>query len=134
MTVISEPRAYRISEVAERTGVSIDTLRYYERSGLLDVAREDNGHRRYTERDLGRVVFIGKLRAADVPINVLQQYFALVAAGPHTEPERLALLERHRQSLRDRVDQLEGALAMIEYKIERYGGTLTACATSEVVR
>jgi DNA-binding transcriptional MerR regulator len=134
MTVISEPRAYRISEIAERTGVSIDTLRYYERSGLLDVAREDNGHRRYTERDLGRVVFIGKLRAADVPINVLQQYFALVAAGPHTEPERLALLERHRQSLRDRVDQLEGALAMIEYKIERYGGTLTACATSEVVR
>jgi DNA-binding transcriptional MerR regulator len=134
MTVMSDPRAYRISEVAERTGVSIDTLRYYERSGLLDVAREDNGHRRYTERDLGRVVFIGKLRAADVPINVLQQYFALVAAGPHTEPERLALLERHRQSLRDRVDQLEGALAMIEYKIERYGGTLTACATSEVVR
>lgn len=134
MTVITEPRSYRISDVVERTGVSVDTLRYYERVGLLDVARQDNGHRRYSERDVGRIVFIGKLRAADVPIAMLQRYFALVADGSHTEPERLALLERHRQELRARVAELESALAMIEYKIERYGGALTTCVTQEVAR
>lgn len=134
MTVITEARSYRISEVAERTGVSIDTLRYYERIGLLDIAREDNGHRRYSERDVGRLAFIGKLRAADVPIGVLQQYFGLVADGPRTEPERLALLESHRTNLRERVAHFESALAMIDYKIERYGGTLTDCSTHEDAR
>lgn len=134
MTAIAEPRSYRISEVAKHTSVSIDTLRYYERIGLLRVPRDASGHRRYSQRDLGRVVFIGRLRAADVPIGVLQQYFALVAEGPGTEPERLALLERHRESLRERMVHLEAALAMINYKIEVYGGTLTGCSTEEMAR
>jgi DNA-binding transcriptional MerR regulator len=117
-----------VGEVAERIGLSAHTLRYYERIGLLDVARDHAGRRRYTDADLARIVFITKLRAADLPISRVQHYFALVAAGPHTEPERLALLEAHRDEIRTRLASLESALATIEFKIAHYGGRLDSCS------
>ncbi|HEY3140665.1 MAG TPA: MerR family transcriptional regulator [Acidimicrobiales bacterium] len=119
----TEP-THTIAEVAERVGVTAHTLRYYERIGLLGVGRDAGGRRRYTDQDVARVIFITKLRAADLPIGRIQHYFALVAQGPHTEPERLALLEQHRDEIRSRLHSLESALATIEFKIARYGGTL----------
>jgi DNA-binding transcriptional MerR regulator len=120
-----------IAEASERLGLSAHTLRYYERIGLLDVARDEAGRRRYCDADIGRLVFITRLRASHLPIGRIQRYFELVAEGPHTEPERLALLERHREDVRDRLHQLEAALAAIDFKIARYGGTLTACAPTK---
>jgi DNA-binding transcriptional MerR regulator len=120
---VVEP-TWTIADVAERIGVTAHTLRYYERIGLLDVGRDDAGRRRYTEHDISRIHFITRLRAADLPIGQIQRYFALVAAGPHTEPERLALLEGHRDEIRARLTSLETALATIEFKIARYGGSL----------
>jgi hypothetical protein len=58
-----QDQTFTIAEVAEKTGLSAHTLRYYERIGLLDVARHASGHRRFTERDITGVVFIGRLRA-----------------------------------------------------------------------
>jgi DNA-binding transcriptional MerR regulator len=116
-----------IAEVAERLEISAHTLRYYERIGLLSVDRDGGGRRRYTETDLSRLVFITRLRSADLPIGRIQQYFALVAEGPHTEPARLAILEEHRDAIRSRLASLEDALATIEFKIARYGGRLTGC-------
>jgi DNA-binding transcriptional MerR regulator len=115
---------WTIAEVAERVGVTAHTLRYYERIGLLSIGRDEAGRRRYTERDINRVYFITRLRAADLPIGQIQRYFALVAAGPHTEPERLALLEGHRDEIRARLASLETALTTIEFKIAHYGGAL----------
>jgi DNA-binding transcriptional MerR regulator len=115
---------WTIAEVAERVGVTAHTLRYYERIGLLAIGRDEAGRRRYTEHDINRVYFITRLRAADMPIGQIQRYFRLVAAGPHTEPERLALLESHRDEIRARLASLETALATIEFKIAHYGGTL----------
>lgn len=117
-----------IAEVAERLGISAHTLRYYERIGLLSVGRDGGGRRRYTDADIARLVFISRLRSADLPIGRIQHYFALVAEGPHTEPERLALLEAHRDVVRSRLASLEDALATIEFKIATYGGSLTGCA------
>ena len=115
---------YTPGQVVEKTGFSLDTLRYYERIGLLSIGRDDAGRRHYTEHDINRVHFITRLRAADMPIGQIQRYFRLVAEGTHTEPERLALLETHRDEIRARLASLETALATIEFKIARYGGTL----------
>ena len=128
-TTLAEPGdlaapTWTIAEVADKVGVTAHTLRYYERIGLLSIGRDDAGRRRYTEHDINRVYFITKLRAADLPIGQIQRYFALVDAGPHTEPERLALLEAHRDEIRARLASLETALATIEFKIARYGGAL----------
>jgi DNA-binding transcriptional MerR regulator len=124
-------RTCTIAAVAEQVGVTAHTLRYYERIGLLDVGRDAGGRRQYTDDDIARIVFITRLRAADLPISRIQHYFALVAAGPQTEPERLALLEQHRDEVRVRLASLEEALATIEFKIAVYGGSLTACAVPE---
>ena len=118
-----QEQTYTIAEVAERTGVSAHTLRYYERIGLLDIGRQASGHRRFSTNDLDRVVFIGRLRATAMPIRDIQRYFALVAGGPSTEDERLALLEAHRRIVRDRLHELESALDAIEHKIAYYGGS-----------
>jgi DNA-binding transcriptional MerR regulator len=118
-----QDQTFTIAEVADQTGVSAHALRYYERIGLLDVGRQASGHRRFTEHDVERVVFIGRLRATAMPIREIQRYFALVAGGPATEGERLALLQAHRATVLDRISELEGALGAIEYKITRYGGT-----------
>jgi DNA-binding transcriptional MerR regulator len=121
--LLVEP-TWTIADVAQRVGITAHTLRYYERIGLLDIGRDDAGRRRYTESDINRVYFITRLRAADMPIGQIQRYFRLVAAGTHTEPERLALLEGHRDEIKARLASLESALATIEFKIARYGGTL----------
>ena len=119
---IQEP-TFTIAEVAEKTGVSAHALRYYERIGLLEVGRQASGHRRFTGQDVDRVVFIGRLRATAMPIRDIQRYFALVAAGPGTEGERLALLQAHRATVRAQLRDLEAALDVIEHKIARYGGS-----------
>jgi DNA-binding transcriptional MerR regulator len=116
-------QTFTIAEVADQTGVSAHALRYYERIGLLDVDRQASGHRRFRGHDLDRVVFITRLRATAMPIREIQRYFALVAGGPSTEDERLALLQAHRATVRARLRELEAALDAIEHKIARYGGS-----------
>jgi DNA-binding transcriptional MerR regulator len=114
--------ALSIAEVAERTGLTAHTLRYYERVGLLDVPRDEAGRRVYTEAELARVVFITRLRLTAMPIRDIQAYFRLVAAGPGNEDRRLALLERHRDRVKAHIAELESALGVVEYKIATYGG------------
>jgi DNA-binding transcriptional MerR regulator len=115
--------ALGIAEAADKTGVSAHTLRYYERIGLLSVPRDAAGRRIYGETELGRVLFITRLRLTAMPIRQIQAYFDLVEQGPSTEPERLALLERHRDEVLARMQDLQSALEAIEYKITIYGGT-----------
>ena len=112
-----------IAEVVERTGVSHDTLRYYEKEGLLAPPRDAGGRRRYREADVSRVVFITRMRGSEMPIRVIQRYVALFAEGPATEPERLAIMEAHRDAVIARRAELDGALALIEMKISMYGGS-----------
>jgi len=116
------PQSLPIAEAAERTGVTAHTLRYYERIGLLDVPRDRAGRRWYTEAELARVVFITRLRLTAMPIRGVQAYFRLVDAGPGNEAERLALLERHRSQVSERLAALQAALDVIDFKIAMYGG------------
>ena len=111
-----------IAETAERTGVSAHTLRYYERIGLLAVGRDATGRRRYTADDFARVVFLNRLRLTGMPIRELSRYVALANAGPHTEPERLAMLLEQRAAVVAQLAELRRALDTIDFKIQTYGG------------
>lgn len=116
------PTELAISEVAELTGVSAHTLRYYERIGLVEVGRDPGGRRVYDRDALGRVVFITRLRCSDMPIRDIARYLALVSQGEASVPARLALMLAHRESIVRRLQELQAALAVIDYKIVTYGG------------
>ncbi|WP_329253501.1 MerR family transcriptional regulator [Actinoallomurus sp. NBC_01490] len=117
-----------IAEAARRTGVSVHTLRYYERAGLVvtPVDRTSGGRRRYRELDLKWIVICTKLRATGMPIRGIRRYAELVAAGPGNEEERLALLEAHRAEVLARLGEIQENLKMIDHKIEVYRGSLAA--------
>ena len=109
-----------IATTADRLGVSVHTLRYYERIGLVRVERDPSGRRRYDAASVRRLVFLTRMRTSGMPIRDLRRYVELVEAGRDTVPERLALLTEHREGLRARIDELRLALAATEYKIAAY--------------
>ncbi|GAA1869432.1 MerR family transcriptional regulator [Myceligenerans crystallogenes] len=111
-----------IAEVSELVGVSADTLRYYERAGLVSVPRRSSGHRLYDRAAIGRVVFISRLRASDMPIRDIERYVRLVEEGEHTVPDRLGILLAHRERVRQRLADMRWALAIVDFKIDRYDG------------
>ena len=110
-----------ISEAAEASGLTAHTLRYYERAGLLDpIGREAGGRRRYSDGDLTRIAFLTKLRATGMPIRQVREYSELLREGEGNERARLALLESHRDTVRERLAEMERHLELIDYKIDMY--------------
>ncbi|HEX4661936.1 MAG TPA: MerR family transcriptional regulator [Streptosporangiaceae bacterium] len=125
----SDPRAgMTIAEAARRTGVSVHTLRYYERAGLVvtTVDRTAGGRRRYHKLDLDWIVVCTRLRATGMPIKTIRRYAQLVSAGPGNEQERLALLEAHRADVTARLAEIQENLKIIDRKIDVYRGRLAA--------
>jgi DNA-binding transcriptional MerR regulator len=116
-----------IEETAERTGISRHTLRYYERIGLLaPVGRTVSGHRRYTDDDLGAIIFLTLLRETGMPIEDMQRFMALARAGEHTIAGRIEVLGAHRAELLKTLDRLHGHLAALDNKIGVYTMALEA--------
>ncbi|MCX2971249.1 MULTISPECIES: MerR family transcriptional regulator [Streptomyces] len=112
---------YTIGEVAAVTGLSADTLRWYERIGLLPhVDRSHTGQRRFSNRDLDWLSLVGKLRLTGMPVADMVRYAELVRQGEHTYPERLRLLRTTRESVLRRVAELRDTLAVLDYKIDIY--------------
>jgi DNA-binding transcriptional MerR regulator len=121
-----------IAEVAGRTGLTRHTLRYYERDGLmLGVGRAGSGHRRYSERDLGWIELITKLRATGMPIREVRCYAELVRAGDGNEDERLALLRAHRERVRAQLETMAAYLDAIDMKISYYAHAIDACESPD---
>lgn len=114
--------AFTISEAAATAGVSAHTLRYYERVGLLPpIGRNaSSGHRLYSRQDIDWAIFLTRLRATGMSIRSMREYAKLQRIGAGTEKDRLALLEAHRDSVRRRLTEMEGNLALIELKINFY--------------
>ena len=116
----------KIAEVSERYGISSDTLRYYERVGLIPpVNRNENGIREYTETDLGRVEFIKCMRRAGLPIEVLIEYVGLAQQGDQTSEARQEILKEQREILAAKIQELQKTLDLLDYKIELYGNMLS---------
>ncbi|MBI5667510.1 MAG: MerR family transcriptional regulator [Chloroflexi bacterium] len=116
-----------IQEVAEATGLSVHTLRYYERIGLIhSIGRAQNTHRRYSMEDVGWIEFLMKLRATGMPIQQMLVYAELQRQGDETLPERLEMLRELRRNVEARIDELQQHLKVIRYKIELYGEQVAA--------
>ena len=114
-----------IDQASERMGISKHTLRYYEREGLLaEVSKAPNGHRRYTEDDLGWIKFLQLLRGTGMPIREMKSFVALTRAGDHTIAERVAVLARYRVSLTARMEADRESMRFLEQKIDYYSGVL----------
>ena len=111
----------KIAEVSERYGVSSDTLRYYERIGLIPpVNRNGSGIRDYNEMDLRRVEFIKCMRSAGLSIEVLIEYVGLVQRGDHTIEARKEILKEQRDFLATRIQEMQKTLVLLDHKIEVY--------------
>lgn len=112
---------YAIAEAAHRSGLSIDTLRYYERIELISPpARDSAGRRVYSDDDLAWLEFLTKLRTTGMPIQLMREYAALCRAGAVTAAPRKEILERHRDDVRERIHQLLACLDILDYKIDNY--------------
>ncbi|WP_083975752.1 MerR family transcriptional regulator [Kitasatospora mediocidica] len=114
---------HTISEVSAASGLSVHTLRWYERIGLLDpVDRSHSGQRRYNDGDLARLAFLGRLRLTGMPVADMLRYVELARAGEHTVQGRRELLVAHREEVRQRIADLHATLAVLDYKIDLYSG------------
>lgn len=110
-----------IREVSERYGVTPDTLRYYEKIGMiLPVHRNESGIRDYTTEDLRWVELAKCMRASGLSVEAMVQYVHLFRQGDETVPARLELLLRQRAELLERREKIDAALVWLEKKIDRY--------------
>ncbi len=111
----------KIAEVSERYSISSDTLRYYERIGLiLPVNRNGSGIRDYNETDVKRVEFIKCMRSAGLPIETLIEYVRLVQQGDTTIEARKSILTAQRNLLMARMKEMQQTLDLLNYKINVY--------------
>ncbi|MBW4611099.1 MAG: MerR family transcriptional regulator [Hassallia sp. WJT32-NPBG1] len=110
-----------IQQVATLTGLSVHTLRYYERNGLLEpVNRAANGHRRYRAEDITRIEFLTRLRTTGMPIRQMQQFANLYREKPEALSDRRLILEAHEREVQERIRELSRNLEAIQWKIQHY--------------
>ena len=111
----------QISEVAKEFGLTTDTLRYYEREGLIGpISKGKNGIRNYTEEDIKRIQFVKCMRAAGLEINFLKRYIQLFEEGDKTVKERREILVEQRKILKEKLDAMQEAYNRLNYKIDLY--------------
>ena len=111
----------KIAEVSEQYRISTDTLRYYERFGLIPpVNRNESGIWDYSELDLRRVEFIKCMRSAGLPVEVLIEYVGLVQQGDKTIEARKEILKEQRKLLAARMREMQQTLDILDHKIEVY--------------
>ncbi|BFT72109.1 MerR family transcriptional regulator [Paenibacillus sp. P36] len=116
-----------IAEASEKFDLSQDTLRYYERVGLIPrVNRNKSGIRDYTEEDCRWVEFIKCMRGVGLPVEVLIEYVALFQQGDETKEARKELLVEQRKQLRTRMEDMKNVLERLDDKITRYEHTIAA--------
>lgn len=110
-----------IKKVSELTGVSADTIRYYEHIGLIPpVTRNQSGVRNFSDRDISVLEFVRYFRGAGVSVESLIDYIGLVEQGDSTIGARLAILQEEREKLEERVSKLQAALDRLNHKIDNY--------------
>jgi MerR family transcriptional regulator, aldehyde-responsive regulator len=117
----------KITQVSQKFGLSPDTLRYYERIGLLPtVTRTESGIRDYSELDLRRVDFVRCMRGAGLPIEVLIDYMELIQQGDNTIEARKEILVEQRDLLASRIVEMQKTLDLLNHKIEVYENAILA--------
>ncbi|TQS09213.1 MerR family transcriptional regulator [Microbispora hainanensis] len=122
-----------IGEVARRTGLSVHTLRLYERAGLLasEVRRDEAGRRVYSTWDVEWLGNCVKFRASGMPLATISRLARLVREGTGNEAERLEVLREHRRHVITQLARLQDCLDLIDGKVDAYERHLAANGTGE---
>lgn len=118
-----------IGEMAKQTNLPESTLRYYEKKGLLKVERDGNGRRVYAESDMEWIQFIRRLKETGMPLKDIQRYAKLRYLGVKTMPERLEMLQIHRDYVLEQQKKWEEYLQNLEHKIDFYQKAIAETST-----
>jgi DNA-binding transcriptional MerR regulator len=116
------PPSLSIGQVAERTGLSVHALRFYEREGVFaePVRRGQGGRRVYGESDVEWLILCTRLRASGMPLTAVRRYADLVRAGIGNEEDRLAVLRQHQERINAQLAELTQCLELISFKVKLY--------------
>ncbi|MFC5750092.1 MerR family transcriptional regulator [Actinomadura rugatobispora] len=121
--------SYSPAETAEKSGFSIDTLRYYEKIGLLsDIARNASGRRVFSDDDLAWLNMLRCLRETGMPIAEMLRYSELTRAGEETVQERIELLQTHDRRVEEQIERLRVQQGQIQRKLGFYREVAGGCA------
>ena len=115
-----DSKTYKIGEISKITNLTIDTLRYYEKEGLITPARDQNNIRMYSNSDIRWIQFIKKLKQTGMPLKNIKEYSNLRDQGDSTINERLSLLYEQKQRLEQNSKQLEEHILFLNNKIDIY--------------
>lgn len=111
----------RITEAAEASGLSADTIRYYEKAGFLPpIERDANGQRRFTKNNVDWMTVLYWLRRTGMPMKAMSRYAVMVHAGDHTIAERKDILRAHGRQLSERRADLDRCEALLAFKLAAY--------------
>lgn len=110
-----------IGEVSKKLGISVDTLRYYEKIGLINpIARNKSGIRDYAETDLKQIEFVKCMRSANLPIEALTKYMTLFKEGDKTISERREILVHQREQILKQIKEWQEVEKRLDKKIKLY--------------
>ena len=110
-----------IKEAAQRTGISIDNLRYYERIGLIpEVPRTESGIRNYDEMSISWIEFAMRFKKAGVSLEAIREYIQLAVQGLSTKDARLEILIETKAELEKKMHDMQETLDVVNYKIDTY--------------
>ena len=109
-----------IAEAAAQTGYSAETLRFYEREGLLPNIRREGGKRRYSPDDLRTLRLVDCLKKTGMPLREIRRYLALIPQGERSLPQRLEMMRRQQESVGKQLDELQAFAEHIAFKVWLY--------------
>lgn len=111
----------QISEVSTQCGLSIDTIRFYERSGLLPpVDRTPNGQRSFSSENIDWLILLASLRDTGMPMTTMKHFAELYVQGDQTIPERRNILHEHAKLIEARRAELDECSQLLAHKLQRY--------------
>lgn len=114
-----------ISEIAQRTGLNVSTIRYYEKSGLCPtIGRGRDGRRWFSANDVEWFLLLASLRETGMALSDMRAFAALYASGDATVPQRREALLAHQRSLLDRQAELDKCRAILDRKLQKYSDIL----------
>ncbi|MBN2770702.1 MAG: MerR family transcriptional regulator [Spirochaetes bacterium] len=120
-TVYKAKIYYTISEVSKMMSLSIDTLRFYEKTDIIGSIHRDSGGRRlYSEENLEWILFVCRLKNTGMPLDDIREYRKLLLEGDHTSSLRQQLMVQHKVRLEHQIEELQSALDLMNYKIRHY--------------
>ncbi|MEK8132048.1 MerR family transcriptional regulator [Paenibacillus filicis] len=110
-----------IKQAAQLTGLTEDTIRYYEKIGLLPYAdRKKNGHRIYSREQIQGIIFLTRLKATGMTLEEMKHFREMTNAGDESIPARLSILEEHKQKIQSEIARLSDIQTIIEFKIDHF--------------